>query len=179
MTKLSYSQAVHILGRRPVFNCVAGCQPPAGATPLSSRCGRDGVGSQGSIPSVLCVIMGPSLSCVWWVRCWRWGVWLGDSGDALRACLVCGQRWLCVGGWPAWWVWHPPWALGVGLVSVFVASDVAIRRHCCGVLLCFALLHCVLRCVAPVHACSFGVCCVVLLLCAPLSPLCAWATSTS
>ena len=39
---------------------------------------------------------------------------------------------------PVWWVWPPSWALGVGLVLVLVAGGVAVRRHCCGTLLCFA-----------------------------------------
>ena len=34
MTELSYSRAVHVLRRCPMDNRVAGCQPPAGATPL-------------------------------------------------------------------------------------------------------------------------------------------------
>ena len=48
----------------------------------------------------------------------------------------------------------PPWVLGVGLVLVLAAGGVAIRYHCCGTLLCFVLLYCVL--------CAF-VCCQVLL----------------
>ena len=35
-------------------------------------------------------------------------------GDAPHVCLVCGRRWLCVGEVPVWWVWCPPWVLGVG-----------------------------------------------------------------
>ena len=37
-----------------------------------------------------------------------------------------------------------PWALGVGLVLVLAAGGVAFCRHCCGALLCFVLLYCVL-----------------------------------
>ena len=48
---------------------------------------------------------------------------------------------------PVWWVWPPPWALGVGLVLVLAAGGVAVRRHCCGTLLCFVVLYCVLRAV--------------------------------
>ena len=40
-----------------------------------------------------------------------------------------------------------PSALGVGLVLVLAAGGVAVRRCCCGTLLCFALLYCVLRAV--------------------------------
>ena len=46
-----------------------------------------------------------------------------------------------------WWVWPPPWALGVGLVLVLAAGGVAVRRRCCGTLLCFVLLYCVLSAV--------------------------------
>ena len=43
---------------------------------------------------------------------------------------------------------HPGcWVLGVGLVLVLAAGGVAVRRCCCGTLLCFALLYCVLHAV--------------------------------
>ena len=42
---------------------------------------------------------------------------------------------------PVWWVWPPPWALGVGLVLVLAVGGVDVRRHCCGTLLCFVLLY--------------------------------------
>ena len=42
--------------------------------------------------------------CVWLAPCWRWGVGSWALGDAPRACLVCGRRWLCVGEVPVWWV---------------------------------------------------------------------------
>ena len=52
-------------------NRVAGCQPPAGATPLlrfglpsSSRCGQDGDGSRECIPSMLCVSVALVVACV-------------------------------------------------------------------------------------------------------------------
>ena len=47
---------------------------------------------------------------------------------------------------PVRWVWPPPWVLGVGLL-VLAAGGVAVRRCCCGTLLCFALLYlCVVCC---------------------------------
>ena len=72
-----------------------------------------------------------------------WGVGSWALGDAPRACLVCGRQWLCVGEVPVWWVWPPPWVLGVGLVLVLAAGGVVVRRCCCGTLLCFAMLYCV------------------------------------
>ena len=77
-------------------------------------------------------------------------------------CLVCGWRWLRVGEVPVWGVWPPPWALGVGLVLVLAAGGVAVCRHCCGTLLCFILLYCVLRAfmcwqVSPSASASLGV----------------------
>ena len=101
-------------------------------------------------------------------------------GGAPRACLVCGRRWLCVGEVPVWWVWPPPWVLGVGLVLVLAAGGVAVRRCCCGTLLCFALLYCVLHVVVcrRVSLCAsagFGllrcvVCYAASVLCATLPP---------
>ena len=57
---------------------------------------------------------------------------------------------------PVWWVWSPPWVLGVGLVLVLAAGGVAVRRCCCGtlLLLCSAVL-CAACCRVPV---SFIVC---------------------
>ena len=94
----------------------------------------------------------------------------------------CWQWRLCVVGLPVWWVWCMPWALGVGLVSVFVASAVL---RCPWTRM---LLWCVLRCAAPLWAsfsfvclgvCAalsfFGVCYTALFRCVPLSTLCAWA----
>ena len=52
---------------------------------------------------------------------------------------------MCVGEVLMWWVLPPPWALGVGLVLVRAAGGVAFRCHCCGTLLCFVLLYCVMR----------------------------------
>ena len=49
------------------------------------------------------------------------------------------------------WVWPPPWVLGVGLVLVLAAGGVAVRRCCCGTLLCFAPLYCVLCAVVCWH----------------------------
>ena len=51
-------------------------------------------------------------------------------------CVPC----LWVGEVPMWWVWPPPWVLGVWLVLVLAAGGVAVRC-CCGTLLCFALLY--------------------------------------
>ena len=62
-------------------------------------------------------------------------------------CLVCGRWWLCVGEVPVWWVWPPPWALGVGLVLVLAVwlSAAIVVVHC------FALFW-LLYCVPPVPA---------------------------
>ena len=59
----------------------------------------------------------------------------------LHVRALFGRRWLCVGEVPVWWVWPPPWVLGVGPVLVLAAGGVAVRRCCCGTLLCFALLY--------------------------------------
>ena len=92
--------------------------------------------------------------------------------------VVPRARALFVGGGGCAWVGCPRGgsstrrgALGVGLVLVFAARVVAVRRRC-GALLCFALLRCVLHCVALVRACSFDVYCAARLLCAPLRQLC-------
>ena len=89
-----------------------------------------------SVALVVARVVGAVLAC--------WGVGSWPLGDARRACLVCGRRWLCVGKVPVWWVWPPPSVLGVGLVLVPAAGGVAVRRCCCGTLLCFAMLYCVL-----------------------------------
>ena len=52
---------------------------------------------------------------------------------------------------PLWWVWLPPWVLGVWLVLVLAAGGVAVRHCCCGILLCFALLY----------LCAAACCCVL------------------
>ena len=52
MTKLSYSCAVHVLGRCPMVNRVAGYQPPTGATPLL----RFGLPS---LPGVVGMVLAP------------------------------------------------------------------------------------------------------------------------
>ena len=52
---------------------------------------------------------------------------------------------------PVWWVWLPPWVLGVWLVLVLAAGGVAVRHCCCGILLCFALLY----------LCAAACCCVL------------------
>ena len=102
---------------------------------------------------------------------WVWGC--GPLAVLRVRAFFVWQWWLCAAGLPAWWVWRPPWVLGVGLVSVFVVCVVAIRLHCCNTLLCFAPLRRVLRCVAPIHACCSGVCCTVLIRCVSLHALCA------
>ena len=100
-------------------------------------------------------------------------------GDAPRACLFCGRRWLCVGAVPVWWV-PPTWVLGVGLVLVLAVGGVAVCRCCCGTLLCLAMLYCVL-CAVVCWRVSFCACagsgvlrCVVCyaasMLCAMLPP---------
>ena len=180
MTELSYSQAVHVLGRCPMDNRVAGYQPPTGATPLL----RFGLPSP---PNVVGMVMAPGSAsgkhpfyvvCRCGLGCCVCGgrrVGVGALGDAPRAWFVCGRRWLCVGEKPMWWVWPPPWVLGVGLVLVLAAGGVAVRRCCCGTLLCFALLTmcCVLSCAGAFHCVPLPalVCCVAL--CATLPPRCA------
>ena len=128
---------------------------------------------------MLCVSVALVVACVW-APCWRWGVGSWALGDAPRACLDCGRQWLCVGEVPVWWVWPPPWVLGVGLVLVLAAGGVAVRRCCCGTLLCFALLYLCAACCRVLA--SFIVClpalallrCVVCyaasMLCATLPP---------
>ena len=82
MSELSYLGAVHVLGRCPMVNRVAGCQPPTGATPLlsfglPSLVVRGGSSTRECLREaslVCCVWVWPWLSCVWWVRCWRWSV---------------------------------------------------------------------------------------------------------
>ena len=146
-------------------NRVAGCQPPTGATPLL----RFGLPSP---PGVVGMVMAPTSAsgkhpfylvckcglgcCVCGGRRVGVGVWgLGLLVVLHVGCLVCGRRWLCVGEVPVWWVWPPPWVLGVWLVLVLAAGGVAVRRCCCcGTLLCFALLY---LCAARVLA-SFIVC---------------------
>ena len=93
-----------------MVNHVAGCQPPAGATPLlwfglPSLPGVVGMvlaprSASGKHSFYVVCGYGPYLSCVWWVWCWRWGVGLWASGDTLCACLVCWRRGLCMGGLP-------------------------------------------------------------------------------
>ena len=96
-----------------MVNRVVGCQLPAGATPLLRfgppplpgvvrKLVAPGSASQKHPFRVVCVCV--ALVVVWWVRCWRWVVGLWASGGALRVCLVCWQRWLCMGGLPTWWV---------------------------------------------------------------------------
>ena len=93
-------------------NRIAGCHPPVGATPLL----RFGLPSP---PGVVGMVMAPGIAsgkrpfyvvckcglgcCVCGGhRCWRWVLGLWALGDAPRACLVCGRRWLCVGEVPMW-----------------------------------------------------------------------------
>ena len=95
-------------------NRVAGCQPPAGATPLL----RFGLPSppgvigmvmapgvhRGIIPSMLCVSVALVVACVVGAV-----LPLGRRVvGAPRAYLPCGRRLLCVGEVPVWWVWPPP-----------------------------------------------------------------------
>ena len=136
-------------------NCLAcepdsRCQPPAGATPLL----RFGLPSP---PGVVGMVMAPGgasgkhpfydvckcgLGCC---VCGGCGVGVGLWGRGLL--VVLHMRALFVGGGGCVWVkcpcggsWPPPWVLGVGLVLVLMAGGVAVRRCCCGMLLCFALL---------------------------------------
>ena len=138
-------------------NRVAGCQPPAGATPLL----RFGLPSP---PSVVRMVMAPGSASgkhPFYVVC-KCGL----------GCCVCGGRRVGVGVWGlgllvvlhvcalfvgggdcvwVWWIWLPPWVLGVWLVLVLAAGGVAVRRCCCGTLLCFALLY----------LCAAACCCVL------------------
>ena len=84
MTELSYSRAVHVLGRCPMDNRVAGCQPPAGATPLL----RFGLPSP---PGVVGMVMAPgsaSRKHPFYVVC-KCGL----------GCCVCGGRCVGIGVW--------------------------------------------------------------------------------
>ena len=134
---------------------VAGCQPPAGATPLL----RFGLPSP---PGVVGMVMAPGSASGKHPFCVVCKCGLG--------CCVCGGRRVGVGAWGrgplvmlhvralfvggGGYVWvkcpcggcgpHPGcWVLGVGLVLVLAAGGVAVRRCCCGTLLCFALQYCV------------------------------------
>ena len=84
MTELSYSQAVHVLGRCPMDNRVASCQPPAGATPLL----RFGLPSP---PGVVRMVMAPGSASgkhPFYVVC-KCGL----------GCCVCGGRRVGIGAW--------------------------------------------------------------------------------
>ena len=78
MTKLSYPQASHVLGCCPMVNRVAGCQPPAGATPLL----RFGLPS---LPGVIGMVLAPRSASgkhPFYVVC--------GCGIGCRACGGCG-----------------------------------------------------------------------------------------
>ena len=161
MTENSYSRAVHVLGRRPMVNRVAGCQPPARATPFL-RFGSP------SLPGVVKMMLALGSALGKHPFCAVCG-----CGPGCRACGGCGAlagvpcllAVVVVRGWVARMVGLAP-ALGVGCwagVGVRGECRVVVHHRWSGVLLCFALLRCVLCCVAPVRACSSW--CV---LCAPL-----------
>ena len=178
MTKLSYSRAVHVLGRCPLDNRVAGCQPPAGATPLL----RFGLPSP---PGVVGIVMAPGSASgkhPFYVVC-KCGL----------GCCVCGGRRVGVGVW------------GLGLVvmlhvrALFVGSggcvwvkctlgvgclaDFGARGGWCGCpplllwytpLLCSAVVVCcVLLCAGEFHCVPLPAsgCCAAL--CAMQPPRCA------
>ena len=131
-------------------NRVAGCQPPAGATPLL----RFGLPSP---PGVVGMVMAPGsasgkhpfyvvckcgLSC-----CVCGGRRVGVGVWGLGLLVMPHVRALFVGGGGCVWVKclcggsgpHPGcWVFGW---SVHVAGGVVVRRGCCGTLLCFALLY--------------------------------------
>ena len=147
-------------------NRVAGCQPPAGATPLL----RFGLPSP---PSVVGMMMAPGSAsrkhpfyvvCKCGFGCCACGgrrVGVGVWGLGLLVMLHVHA--LFVGGGGCGWVKcpcggsgpHPRcWVLGWCLV--LAAGGVAVRRCCCGTLLCFALLY---LCAACYHVlASFIVC---------------------
>ena len=84
VTELSYLRAVHVLGRSPMDNRVASCQPPTGATALL----RFGLPSP---PSVVRMVMAPrsaSEKHPVYVVC-KCGL----------GCCVCGGRRVGVGAW--------------------------------------------------------------------------------
>ena len=84
MTELSYSRAVHVLGRCPMDNRVAGCQPPAGATPLL----RFGLPSPPCVVGMVMVPESASGKHPFYVVC-KCGL----------GCCVCGGRLVGVGEW--------------------------------------------------------------------------------
>ena len=86
---------------------------------------------------MLCVSVALVVACVLG-PCWRWGVGSWAIGDAPRACLVCGRRWLYVGEVPVWWVWPP--TLGVGCWVGVGARDG--WRGCPPLLLWYTTLLC-------------------------------------
>ena len=167
-----------------MVNRVAGCQPPERATPLL----RFGLPS---LPGVVGMVLAPGIASgkhPFYVVCGCGsgchvcggcgvgiGVWGCRPLVVLYACLVCWRRWSCVGGLRAWWVWHPPCALGVGLVLVLVVSVVAARHCCCGTLLCFAALCCAVCPLCPsIGSASLGgaLLCAVLPWCAVVCGVC-------
>ena len=167
MTELSYSRALHVLGRCPIVNCVASCRCPAAAAPLLRfrlPSLPDAIGmvlapgsASGTHPFY--VAMGVALVAVCVVHavlalgCGVAGLLWCSVRALLSAVVVCGC-FPCVVSFSArlgCWV--------SGLVSVFMASVVAVHRCCCSKVLCFAPLRYLVCCAAPIRTCCCGVCC--------------------
>ena len=179
MTELSYLRAVHVLGRYPMDNRVAGCQPPARATPLLSF-------GLPSPPGVVGMVMAPGSAprkhpfhvvCKRGLGCCVCGgcrVGVGTGAQGRGPLVMLHVRALFVGGGGCVWVKDPGcWVLGwcwcsrrvVWLSTAVVAVHYFALLCCtvCCVLLCAGMFHCV-----PLPAL---VCCAAL--CATLPPCCA------
>ena len=177
MTDLSYSRAIHVLGRCPMDNHVGGCQPPAGATPLL----RFGLPSP---PGVVGMLMAPGSAsrkhpfyvvCKCGLGCCVCGGRRVDVGVWGRGPLVmCHVRALLVGGGGCVWVCgvkcpcggsgpHLGWCGCLPLLLWYTTSLCCVLRAvgCWRVSLCASAGSSVLRC---------SVCYATSALCATLPP---------
>ena len=118
-------------------NRVAGCQPPAGATPLLRFGLPSPPGVVGMVMALgsavatgkhpLYVVCKCGLVCCVCGGC-RVGVGVWGHGLLVllhvRALFVGGGG-VCVGEVPMWWVWPPPWVLSVPPCPALRANVVA------------------------------------------------------
>ena len=155
MTKLSYSWAVHVLGRCPMVNPVAGCQPHARVTPLL----RFGLPS---LPSVVRMVLaskgalGKHPFCVARVRvalvvlCGGCGVGVGVWGcGPLVVPCVCA---MFVGGGGCAWVGCPRGGFSTGPGRRMLGWRRCLRSAAVPVVCCSALLRCAVCCaVLPLY----------------------------
>ena len=184
MTELSYLRAVHVLGRSPTDNHIAGCQPPVGATPLL----RFGLPSP---PGVVGIVMAPGSApgkhsfyvvCECHLGCYVCGgrrvgigVWgrgplvmlhvralfVGGGGSVWAKC-PCGASSPHPGCWVLGWCWCSRRVVWLSAAVVAVHYFALLCTVCC-VLLCASAFHCML---VPALVCCAA-------LCATLPPRCA------